>query len=122
MGFKPARIAHELDRSPSTIYRELKRHSWTRPTTPRRPGRPLVAGGYRADIVHQQAVASSVKPRTARRLQPGSALWNLVTAYMAAGYSPEQIAGTLAVVLPDHPSLQVSHETIYTAIYAMPRG
>jgi IS30 family transposase len=122
MGFKPARIAHELDRSPSTIYRELKRHGWTRPTTPRRPGRPLVAGGYRADTAHQQAVASSVKPRTARRLQPGSALWNHVTAYMAAGYSPEQIAGTLAVVLPDHPSLQVSHETIYTAIYAMPRG
>ena len=37
--------------------------------------------------------------------------------YLKAGYSPEQIAGTLAV-----PSLQVSHETIYTAIYAMPRG
>jgi len=37
--------------------------------------------------------------------------------YLKAGYSPEQIAGTLAV-----PSLQVSQETIYTAIYAMPRG
>ena len=23
---------------------------------------------------------------------------------------------------PDDPTLQVSHETIYTAIYAMPRG
>lgn len=122
IGFKPARIARELDRSPSTIYRELKRHGWTRPTTPRRPGRPPVAGGYRADTAHQRAVASAVKPRTARRLQPGNALWNHVTAYLAAGYSPEQIAGILALVLPDHPTLQVSHETIYTAIYAMPRG
>jgi len=42
--------------------------------------------------------------------------------YLKAGYSPEQIAGTLAAVHPDLPSLQVSHETIYTAIYAMPRG
>jgi IS30 family transposase len=122
MGFKPARIARELDRSASTIYRELKRHGWARPTMPRRRGRPPVAGGYRADAAHQQAIASSVKPRMARRLQPGNALWHHVTAYLAAGYSPEQIAGTLAVVLPDHPSLQVSHETIYTAIYAMPRG
>jgi IS30 family transposase len=43
-------------------------------------------------------------------------------AYLKDGYSPEQIAGTLATVHPDTPSLQVSHETIYTAIYAMPRG
>ena len=28
----------------------------------------------------------------------------------------------LTLVHPDTPSLQVFHETIYTAIYAMPRG
>jgi IS30 family transposase len=49
-------------------------------------------------------------------------LWEQVTRYLKAGYSPEPIAGTRAVVHPDTPSLQVSHETIYTAIYAMPRG
>jgi IS30 family transposase len=43
-------------------------------------------------------------------------------AYLKAGYSPEQIAGTLAAVHPQTSSLRVSHETIYTAIYAMPRG
>jgi len=43
-------------------------------------------------------------------------------AYLRKGYSPEQISGTLAIVHPDTPTLQVSHETIYTAIYAMPRG
>ena len=41
---------------------------------------------------------------------------------LKAGYSPEQIAGTLATVHHDTPTLQASHETIYTAIYAMPRG
>lgn len=37
-------------------------------------------------------------------------------------HSPEQIAGILHRMHPDEPTLQVSHETIYTAIYAMPRG
>jgi IS30 family transposase len=49
-------------------------------------------------------------------------LWGHVTGYLRKGYSPEQISGTLAIVHPDTPTLQVSHETIYTAIYAMPRG
>jgi IS30 family transposase len=42
--------------------------------------------------------------------------------YLQSGYSPEQISGTLKLVHPTTPTLQVSHETIYTAIYAMPRG
>jgi len=42
--------------------------------------------------------------------------------YLKRGYSPEQISGTLKLVHPETPTLQVSHETIYTAIYAMPRG
>jgi len=49
-------------------------------------------------------------------------LWDQITRYLKAGYSPEQIAGTLALVHADTPSLQGSHETIYTALYAMPRG
>jgi IS30 family transposase len=42
--------------------------------------------------------------------------------YLKLGYSPEQIAGTLKRVNAEHPTLQVSHETIYRAIYLMPRG
>ena len=42
--------------------------------------------------------------------------------YLKRRYSPEQIAGTLARVHANTPTLQVSYETIYTAIYAMPRG
>ena len=46
----------------------------------------------------------------------------MVVNYLKQGYSPEQIAGTLKTVNADYPSLQVSHETIYSAIYLMPRG
>ena len=122
MGLNPAAIAVGLNRSASTLSRELRRNGWTRPKTRRGPGRPPVAGGYRADAAHTRAQACTVTPRVARRLRPGTALWDQVTRYLKAGYSPEQIAGTLALVHADTPSLQVSHETIYTAIYAMPRG
>ena len=36
--------------------------------------------------------------------------------------SPEQIAQRLQHMKPDDPSARVSHETIYAAIYAQPRG
>jgi IS30 family transposase len=121
-GLTPAAIALGLNRSASTLSRELRRNGWTRPTTRRGPGRPPLAGGYRAMAAHTRAQACTVTPHVVRRLRPGTALWDQVTRDLKAGYSPEQMAGTLAVVHPDMPSLQVSHETIYTAIYAMPRG
>ena len=122
MGLTPAAIAMGLHRSASTLSRELRRNGWTRPTTRRGPGRPPVAGGYRAIAAQARAQACTVTPHMARRLRPDTALWAQVIRYLKAGYSPEQIAGTLALVHADTPSLQVSHETIYTAIYAMPRG
>ena len=122
MGIKPAAIALGLHRSASTLSRELHRNGRTRPRARRGPGGPPVAGGYRADAAHRRARICTVTPRVDHRLRPGTALWKPVLRYLKAGYSPEQIAGTLAVVHPETPSLQVSHETIYTAIYAMPRG
>lgn len=122
MGIKPAVIALGLNRSPSTLSRELRRNGWARQKTCRGPGRPPVAGGYRAEAAHKRARACTVAPRVGRRLQPGGALWDQVSGYLKSGYSPEQIAGTLARVNAETPTMQVSHETIYTAIYAMPRG
>ena len=122
MGIRPAAIAAGLNRPASTLSRELHRNGWVRPPAHRRPGRPAVAGGYLACAAHRRAQACTVTPRVERRLRPGTALWKHVQRYLKAGYSPEQIAGTLALVNPETPSLRVSHETIYTAIYAMPRG
>ena len=122
MGNRPAAIAVGLNRSASTLSRELRRNGWSRPRERRVPGRPPMAGGYRASAAQQRARACTATPRVARCLRPGTALWNHVRRYLKAGYSPEQIAGTLTRVHSETPSLQVSHETIYTAIYAMPRG
>ncbi len=122
MGYKPGRIAQELGRSAGTLSRELKRNGWVCPKRSRRVGRPMISGGYRADAAQQRASACIKAPRTSRKLGPDTALWGHVTHYLQEGYSPEQIAGTLATVHPDNPAMQASHETIYTAIYAMPRG
>ena len=117
IGFNPAAIAAGLNRSPSTIMRELRRNGWVNWS---RSGRPRP--GYRAVGAHRRARRCTSKARSPRKLLPGNALWEHVTWYLKTGCSPEQIAGILAAVHPDTPALRVSHETIYTAIYAMPRG
>ena len=43
-------------------------------------------------------------------------------ALLRARWSPEQIAGILARGFPDVASYRVSHETIYSAVYLVPRG
>ncbi len=122
MGIKPSAIARCLGRPASTVSRELRRNGWLRPPSKRGRGRPALTGGYRAEFAHKRAQTCVVTPRVMRRLQPGTLLWDQVLQHLQSGYSPEQIAGTLARIYATTPSMQVSHETIYTAIYAMPRG
>jgi IS30 family transposase len=121
MGFKPSWIAESLGRSVSTVTRELHRNGWERPVVKRDRGRPPIAGKYRAVLAQTRATGNSAKPRVERCLQVGNTLWDRVMGYIRQGYSPEQVSGTLKAVNPDQPSLQVSHETIYSAIYLMPR-
>jgi len=119
---KPAQIAVELFRSTSTIARKLKRNGWVPPVKIRSQGRPFVCGGYKAVVDQDRARTLNAMANVERRLQPGNVLWVRVMDYLKLGYSPEQIAGTLKLIHPHAPSLQVSHETIYTALYAMPCG
>jgi len=119
MGWSPAAIAAGLQRARSTITREMARNGW-RATPARRPrGRPRKAGGYRAAAAQQRAAELAAKPRLERKLAPGSPLFDQVVGHLRQGLSPEQIAFTLGHM--PHP-VRLSHETIYTALYAMPRG
>lgn len=73
MGIKPAAIALGLNRFASTLSPELRRNGWAGPKARRGPGRPAVAGGYRAEAAHKRARARTVTPRVKRRLRPGTA-------------------------------------------------
>jgi IS30 family transposase len=122
-GYSLRAIARSLNRSVSTVSRELHRNSWE-PSSFRtgRRGRRPVAGGYRALRAEQRARDMVQCPRKAKRLVPGEALWDKVVSLLQVGNSPEQTSATLKRMHPEEPQLQISHETIYTAIYAIPRG
>ena len=115
-------IARSVQRAPSTVSRELSRNGWIRPAWPRGRGRPLKAGGYRAVGAQERAAALAQMPRVERRLASGTWLWAQVVRLLRRRHSPEQIAGILRRMHRDEPQRHASHETIYTALYAMPRG
>jgi len=101
-------IAEELGRSRSTIWREIHRNG---------PG----PAHYRAESAQGLARRRLAKPRRARKLACGR-LWQYVRTRLRRGHSPEQIAGRRRALYPEVMSRQVSHETIYRAIYVLPRG
>jgi IS30 family transposase len=61
----------------------------------------------------------AARPRVLRKLVAGNPLWITVVDHLRQGLSPAQIASTLAR-MPD--PVRLSYETIYTALYTMPRG
>ena len=113
-------VARALGRASSTISRELARNVHTPSLLPYRMGRPPRA--YDAFHAGKRARRLRFMRRRRRKLHADSLLWEHVCGLLALRWSPQQIACTLRRQYPDHPTWHVSHETIYTAIYAMPRG
>ena len=110
-----SRIARDLSRSRSTISRELGRNGSQAclETGDRQPYDAMAAQARRADQL--------AAPR-AGKLHEGSAVLDVIRQQIKDGLSPEQVAGRLRSEHPDDPARRVCHETIYTAIYVMPRG
>ena len=103
-------IGRLLGRPASTICRELARG---------RQG----DGSYCAQAARRVYTARRTRCRRRRRLVEGSATYRFVHDHLVhRRWSPEQIAHRLRLMEPDNPSARVSHETIYAAIYAQPRG
>jgi transposase, IS30 family len=98
-GFSIRKIATALDRSPSTISRELRRNS----------GRSV---GYRPSYASEQAKA---RRWSGSRLMKDPELRGAVLDGLKKGWSPEQVAGRLERDA-GHPV--ISHESIYRFIYA----
>ena len=104
-------IARQLGRSPGVVCDEIARHG----------GR----AAYRAQTAHSQALASRRLSGRKPRLASGSALFADVAALLRRGWSPEQISGRRKRVeggVVQDAKLLVSHEAIYAALYALPRG
>jgi IS30 family transposase len=102
-----------LGRAASTIGRELRRGGLE--VLPAQLYCPKLAGaGYRA---------RRKRCGRPRKLAPGGWLHGFVRGKLIhKRWSPEQIARKLQAMHPEDPTRLISHETIYAAIYAQPRG
>ena len=100
-------IAIALQRSPSTISREIARNDGRR--------------RYRAAQADKAAWERSHRPKVCLLAKNGK-LRRLVANKLALDWSPEQISGWLRRAYPDDETLNVSHETIYKSIFFQARG
>jgi transposase, IS30 family len=99
-------IAGELGRSPSTLSREVRRSC---------------GSGTSYDAYYAAATSRARRRRGVVKLKEGSRLREHVLGQVRQGWSPQQICGRLKAM--NDPALPpVSHETIYRAIYVIPRG
>jgi IS30 family transposase len=101
-------MARILGRSPGTISRELMRNS--------------SSVGYTSVPAAALCSARRSASRPRAKLCPQSVCWRIVLTLLEWKWSPQQISGTLKRMYPTDSNQHVSHETIYTAIYAQPRG
>lgn len=100
-------IAAGLNRSPSTISREINRN-----------------GGYdeyRATQAEQAAWDRGHRPKKCK-LACHPMLRHMVATKLKRNWSPEQIAGWLKRTYPKQEHKQVSHETIYRSLFIQARG
>lgn len=100
-------IAAQLDRSPSTISREISRNGGNH--------------DYRATQADQNAWNRGRRPKACKLLLNRS-LCQRVEVKLRRKWSPQQIAGWLKREYPDNEQNQVSHETIYRSLFIQARG
>lgn len=100
-------IALRLNRSTSTISREINRHGGIK--------------NYRANIADQQAWKNAARPKLFR-LFIQSNLKDIIMEKLQLKWSPEQIAGWLKQTYPTESTMHISHETIYKSLFIQARG
>lgn len=100
-------IARRLNRSPSTISREVSING----------GRDI----YRAVAADEAGYRRARRPKQAK-LSTCHRLREEVEAMLDKRWSPQQISARLVIEFPDDPEMRVSHETIYRSLFVQSRG
>lgn len=107
-GLSYARIGELTGRDRSVIWREVQRNSGA-------------DGVYYASAAHAKAHQARRRPKPLKLAQ-AEGLGELIALFMDDGWSPRLISSMLAFYFPDDQTMQVSHETIYRALYVQARG
>ena len=90
-------IAKVLERSPSSVSREVARNR--------------SAEGYASQPARQAALARRSRAKRLPGLHADGALWGVVSHLLTWLWSPHQIARTLRRMWPDHPERHRSHRS-----------
>ena len=102
-------MGRRLGRSASTITREVKRNT-------------CQANDYQAHGAQWRHSCRRTAAKPKPKLHPDGVLWGVVCELLRWKWSPQEIAATLKRAYPQQSQHHVSHETIYTDIYAYPKG
>lgn len=100
-------IACRLNRSPSTISREINRNGDKE--------------NYRANTADQQAWKNAARPKVCY-LDQNPELKKIVIDKLQLKWSPEQISGWLKQEYPNEHAMHISHETIYKSLFIQAKG
>ncbi|MBC7441997.1 MAG: IS30 family transposase [Ramlibacter sp.] len=103
-----ARIAAEVGRDRSVVWREVRRNQ-------------SPDGVYYAARAHHHAHQVRRRPKVPILARNPELAWFVEDA-MDEGWSPKLISRALSGWFPDDGSMQISHETIYRALYVQTRG
>lgn len=106
-GHSIRQIATMIDRAPSTVSREIRRHGGV--------------SKYRAAEADWAAWDRARRPKLCR-LATNVKLQRIVAKKLSLDWAPEQVAGWLKVKYPDDAEMRVSHETIYRSLFIQARG
>lgn len=106
-GLSLRELARRLERSASTISREVARNG----------GRQ----DYRATKAEVAAWKRARRPKICV-LTRNASLRDAVAGRLQEDWSPQQIAGWLREVYENQPAMHVSHETIYRSLFVQARG
>ncbi|TFD19466.1 IS30 family transposase [Cryobacterium sp. TMS1-13-1] len=107
-GLSYAAIGKSIGRNKSVVWREVNRNMGA-------------DGVYYASAAHTKAHQARHRPKPLK-LALNEPLCSLIAVWMYDGWSPKLISSMLAFYCPEDETMQVSHETIYQALYVQTRG
>lgn len=108
-GWTYTRIAAIIQREISTVSREVRANCRYRRC-------------YRAVRAHERAQTIRHRQKQLKKLDQHAELRNYVLTQLRLQWSPEEIAKRLPRAYPDDMTMRISHESIYTYLYCLPKG
>jgi IS30 family transposase len=136
-------IARRMNRSPSTVSRELRRNAetrggvlryratvaqWKAERAARRPKVAKLASNAHLQAYVQERLAGAITDADGRPIPGPNVPWRgrrqgrRADRRWGTCWSPQQISRRLSIDFPQDTSMRISHEAIYQALYVQGRG